>query len=196
MITWLIWTPMSSARKIADKLNPSLSLSLPPSLPPPLSLSPPSLSHGTKRIWVIHSWPWYWLAWPWWGGWMYRIVTGVTSDVGVPSTYLVVGPLATDFTETLIKFYAFPFKKMHLKMSSGKWRPFYLCLNVLLNSVGVRFISIKIMACHLVSTKLHVIQIFRNNLDWNLDTSTIIFIQKMNMKIMFAKWLPFNLSLC
>ena len=26
----------------------------------------------------------------WWGGWMYHIVTGVTSDVGVPSTYLVI----------------------------------------------------------------------------------------------------------
>ena len=26
---------------------------------------------------------------PWWGGWMYHIVTGVTSEVGVPSTYLV-----------------------------------------------------------------------------------------------------------
>ena len=42
-----------------------------------------------KRMRVIHSWPWYWLVWPWWGGRMYRIVTGVTSDVGVPSTYLV-----------------------------------------------------------------------------------------------------------
>ena len=41
-------------------------------------------------MWVIHSWPWYWHVWPWWGGRMYRIVTGVTSDVGVPSTYLVV----------------------------------------------------------------------------------------------------------
>ena len=19
-----------------------------------------------KRVWVIHSWPWYWLVWPWW----------------------------------------------------------------------------------------------------------------------------------
>ena len=43
-----------------------------------------------EKMWVIHSWPWYWLVWPWWGGRMYRIVTGVTSDVGVPSTYLVV----------------------------------------------------------------------------------------------------------
>ena len=40
-------------------------------------------------MWVIHSWPWYWLVWPWWGGQMYRIVTGVTSDVSVPSTHLV-----------------------------------------------------------------------------------------------------------
>ena len=43
-----------------------------------------------EKMWVIHSWPWYWLVWPWWGGRIYRIVTGVTSDVGVPSTYLVV----------------------------------------------------------------------------------------------------------
>ena len=43
-----------------------------------------------KRMWVIHSWPWYWVLWPWWGGWMCRIVTGMTSDVGVLSTYLVI----------------------------------------------------------------------------------------------------------
>ena len=29
-------------------------------------------------------------VWPCWGVWIYRIVTGVTSDVGVPSTYLVL----------------------------------------------------------------------------------------------------------
>ena len=27
--------------------------------------------------------------WPWWGGWTYQIATGVTSNVSVPSTYLV-----------------------------------------------------------------------------------------------------------
>ena len=36
------------------------------------------------------SWPWYWLVWLWWGGRMYRIVIGVTSDFGVPSTYIVL----------------------------------------------------------------------------------------------------------
>ena len=45
--------------------------------------------HGTKMMWVIISWRWCWLVWPWFGGRLYRIVNGVTSDVGVPSTYLV-----------------------------------------------------------------------------------------------------------
>ena len=44
---------------------------------------------------------------------------------------LLIGPLGTNFNETSIEIHAFPFKKIHLKMSSGKWRPFYLGLNVL-----------------------------------------------------------------
>ena len=44
---------------------------------------------------------------------------------------LLIGPLGTNFSEILIKIHIFLFKKMHLKMSSGKWWPFYLGLNVL-----------------------------------------------------------------
>ena len=44
---------------------------------------------------------------------------------------LLIGPLGTKFSENLIEIYTFPFKKMHLKMSSGKWRPFCLGLDVL-----------------------------------------------------------------
>ena len=44
---------------------------------------------------------------------------------------LSIGPLGTNFSEILIEIYTFSFKKMHLKMSSGKWRPFCLGLNVL-----------------------------------------------------------------
>ena len=44
---------------------------------------------------------------------------------------LLIGPLGTNFSEILIKIHAFSFKKMYLKMSSGKWRPFCLGLNVL-----------------------------------------------------------------
>ena len=44
---------------------------------------------------------------------------------------LLIGPLGTNFSEILVEIYAFSFKKMHLKMSSGKWRPFCLGLNML-----------------------------------------------------------------
>ena len=44
---------------------------------------------------------------------------------------LLIGPLGTKFNEILIEIQTFSFKKMHLKMSSGKWRPFCLGLNVL-----------------------------------------------------------------
>ena len=43
---------------------------------------------------------------------------------------LLIRPLGTNFNEILIGFQAFSFKKMHLKMSSAKWRPFCLGLNV------------------------------------------------------------------
>ena len=43
---------------------------------------------------------------------------------------LLIGPLGTNFSEILIEIYTFSFNKMHLKMSSGKWRPFCLGLNV------------------------------------------------------------------
>ena len=44
---------------------------------------------------------------------------------------LLIGTLGTNFSEIWIEIHAFSFKKMHLKMSSGKWRPFCLSLNVL-----------------------------------------------------------------
>ena len=42
-----------------------------------------------------------------------------------------IEPLGTNFSEILIGIKIFSFKKMRLKMSSGKWRPFRLGLNVL-----------------------------------------------------------------
>ena len=42
---------------------------------------------------------------------------------------LSIVPLGTNFSESAIR--TFPFKKMHLNMSSGKWRPFGLGLSVL-----------------------------------------------------------------
>ena len=44
---------------------------------------------------------------------------------------LLIGPLGTNFSEILIKILTFSFKKMRLKVSSAKRRPFCLGLNVL-----------------------------------------------------------------
>ena len=44
---------------------------------------------------------------------------------------LLIGPWGTSFSEMLIEINTFSFTKIHLKMSSGKWRPFCLGLNVL-----------------------------------------------------------------
>ena len=49
------------------------------------------------------------------------------TNVGI----LLIGPLGTKFSEMLIEIHTFSFKKIHLKMSSGKWRPFCLGPNLL-----------------------------------------------------------------
>ena len=52
------------------------------------------------------------------------------TNVGI----LLIGPLGTNFSEIIIEINTFSFKKIHLKMSSGKWRPVCLGLNVLKTS--------------------------------------------------------------
>ena len=57
---------------------------------------------------------------------------------------LLIGLLGTKFSEILIKIDTFSLKKMRLKVSSGKWRPFCLGLNVLiikLSSLYIEFSS-------------------------------------------------------
>ena len=50
---------------------------------------------------------------------------------------LLIGPLGTKFSEIWIEIQIFSFKKMHLKISSAKWRPFCFGLNVLLALLSV-----------------------------------------------------------
>ena len=47
---------------------------------------------------------------------------------------LLIGPLGTNFSEIISKIHSFSFKKMHLKTSSAKWRPFCLGLNVFIHN--------------------------------------------------------------
>ena len=62
-------------------------------------------------------------------------VTTISSDNGLSperrqaiiwtiAGMLLIGPLGTNFSEILIWIQTFSLKKMHLKMSSAKWRPF------------------------------------------------------------------------
>ena len=48
---------------------------------------------------------------------------------------LLFGPLRTNCSEILIKLHTFSSKKMHLILSSAKWRSFCLGLNVLTHSI-------------------------------------------------------------
>ena len=45
---------------------------------------------------------------------------------------LFIWPSGTNFSEISIDIQTFSFKKIHFKMSSGKWRPFCLVLNMLM----------------------------------------------------------------
>ena len=51
----------------------------------------------------------------------------IWNNVGI----LLIGHLGTNFSENQIKILTFSFKKIRLKMSSAKWWPFCLGLNVL-----------------------------------------------------------------
>ena len=48
---------------------------------------------------------------------------------------LLIGPLRTNFSEIIIEILTSSFKKMRLKVSSGKWRPFCVGLNELTKSL-------------------------------------------------------------
>ena len=47
---------------------------------------------------------------------------------------ILIGPLGTSFSENLTEIITFSFKEMYLKVSSAKWRPFCLGLNVLIHA--------------------------------------------------------------
>ena len=51
----------------------------------------------------------------------------IWTNVGI----LLIRTLGTNFSEILSEIHTYSFKKMHLKMSSAKWRPFCFGLNVL-----------------------------------------------------------------
>ena len=64
---------------------------------------------------------------------------------------LLIGPLWTNFSEILIKIHTFSLKKIHLEMSSGKWRLFCLGLikaEWLYMCMKTSTLLVQIMSCH------------------------------------------------
>ena len=72
---------------------------------------------------------------------------------------VLIGPLGTNFIETLIEMHTFSLKKMHLKMSSGKWRPFCLGLNVLRDNESPSFVH-NICSCNIITLRKILINLF------------------------------------
>ena len=101
---------------------------------------------------------------------------------------LLIRSLETNSIEILIKIHTFSFRKMHLKMSSGKWGPFCLGLNMLTHWSRVTHICV------------HVGNLTSKECCW-LDRSVEFFIEihtfsfkKMHLKTSSAKWRPFCLN--
>ena len=68
---------------------------------------------------------------------------------------LLIGPLGTNFSGILIEIHTFSYKKMHLKISSGKRRPFCLGLSVLNIKVTMKFYRCHNSRAVTVCAKLH-----------------------------------------
>ena len=130
------------------------------------------------------------------------------TNVGI----LIIGPLGTNFSEMLIEIHTFSFQKIPLKMSSGKWWPFCLSLNVLtqwgrvthicVNKVtiigsdngmspgrcqAITWINVGILSIGLIGT---------NFSEMLIEMHTFSF-KKIHLKMSSGKWWPFGLdSIC
>ena len=80
---------------------------------------------------------------------------------------LLIEPLGTNFSEISIGIQTFSFKKMHLKMSSAKWRPFCLGLNALTYWSWDMAPNFKLKIWNLLSC-MKIIVILHYEIHWNL----------------------------
>ena len=84
----------------------------------------------------------------------------IWTNVGI----LLIGPLGTNFSDIFIEIQKFSFRKMHLKMSSAKWRPFSLGLDVLTSWRPKRLFICFTAVCYesiFNTPKLHMTGYFR-----------------------------------
>ena len=104
-------------------------------------------------------------------GWVMRIYASVNwltiigSDNGLLTSQcqaiiwtnagiLLIIPVRINFSEISIKISTFSFRKMHLKMLSGKWQPFCLGLNMLFLAALNRILVD--LYCEMIQNVMHV----------------------------------------
>ena len=110
---------------------------------------------------------------------------------------LVIGHLRTNFSEMLIEIHTFLLKKIDFKMSSGKWRPSCLGLNVIMTKIldviygFIRPKSVKIRLCS-NNSQYHEKEIF---------TAILIFICSINQLFFVTQqraiqgfWIPIHVN--
>ena len=73
---------------------------------------------------------------------------------------LLTGPLGTNFSEILTENHTFSFKKMHVKISSGKWRPFSPGLVVSPHTLSTRELKQSVLSLLYIMQRATVIVIF------------------------------------
>ena len=100
---------------------------------------------------------------------------------------MLIGSLGTNFSEILIEILKFSFKKMHLKISSAKWWPFCLGLNVLMGFYPV------VQGCPSTHSRLVCIGLWDiawTNIDPDLSSYSVTMKQLVNFKnqILFRIW--------
>ena len=76
---------------------------------------------------------------------------------------LLIGPIGTNFSEISIEHYTLSFKQTHLEMSSGKWLPFCLGLNVFIQQFLFHRNSSFITASNSVAIRCSVPWIMKRN---------------------------------
>ena len=79
---------------------------------------------------------------------------------------LLIGPLGTNLGEIWIEIQIYSFRKMHLKLSSAKWRPFCLGLNV----VTLRPKSAVEMVCIVISVSWTLLIV--TGVTWDVGVSS------------------------
>ena len=83
-----------------------------------------------------------------------------------------IAPLGTNFRKIFAEIITFLFKEMYLKVSSAKWRPLCLGLNVFMIHINLPIYLLYSHVCHLQHLHCHIVQYWTSR---NTHTACIVF---------------------